>query len=168
MEVWFGTFAMYLVILFCLGLTVLDLGGNLWLMLAATGYAMLENFAHYNETFLLYLLLIFVAGELWEFAIGFLGVKRAKVSWLTVLLIGLGSIVGALLGTLVLPVLGSVVGGAVGAFVTAFTVEYLKNQNQDDALQLAWLAFRAQFLAVLGKLVAGVVMAVMMMYQLIF
>lgn len=166
MEYWLESIVLYLIIIFCLFLTILNLMGNLWLITAAAVYAVYNNFTRFDEMFLFYLFLVFAVGELWEFVVGFLGIKRKNVSWVEVFFIGLGTIFGVIVGTGVMPILGSVVGGSLGACATAFTIEYMKNKSKKDAWHLARLAFKTQLLAALGKITAGVVMACMMVLQL--
>ncbi len=165
MEHWVGNVILYVIIMICLLLTFLGMMGNVWLLVSAVTFAIYEDFNRFNEPFLLYLFLVFAAGELWEFFISFFGIKRKNVSWRAVFMIGIGTIIGVIIGTGILPLFGSVVGGALGAGVTAFAVEYSKNSNKDDAWNLAFLALKTQLLAILGKITAGVVMASMMVLQ---
>lgn len=166
LEQWLGNIAMYLIILACLFLTFIDFCGNFLLLGTAVVYAFLENFRHFDEGFLLTLFVIFALGEFWEFFMSFFGIKKEHVSWLTVFLIGIGTLVGAVFGTMVLPLFGSLVGGAGGAFLVAYVVEYSRTNNGNDAWSLALTAFKMQFLAMLGKIVAGVVMACLMVSRL--
>ena len=165
MEQWFGNIILYLVVMVCLFLTFLSMMGNVWLLGTALVFAFFDHFIRFNEEFLLYLFLVFAAGELWEFFISFFGVKRKNVSWATVIFIGMGTMVGVIAGTAVLPLFGSVIGGVAGSGLTAFTIEYNKNSSKDDAWNLALLAMKTQLLAALGKITAGVVMASMMVLQ---
>ena len=164
-EHWFGNVILYIVVMICLFLTFLSMMGNVWLLGTAVAFAFYDNFMRFNEEFLLYLLLVFAAGELWEFFISFFGIKRKNVSWATVLVIGIGTIVGVIVGTAILPLFGSVAGGVAGSGIMAFTIEYKKNSSKADAWNLALLAMKTQLLAALGKITAGVVMASMMILQ---
>ncbi|MHC1717441.1 MAG: DUF456 domain-containing protein [Acidaminococcaceae bacterium] len=165
MEHWLGNGILYIVVIVCLFLTFLSMMGNVWLLGTAVAFAFYDNFMRFNEEFLLYLFLVFAAGELWEFFISLFGIKRKNVSWATVLVIGIGTIVGVIVGTAILPLFGSVVGGVAGSGIMAFTIEYNKNSNKADAWNLALLAMKTQLLAALGKITAGVVMASMMILQ---
>lgn len=156
---------LYMVILICLLLTFLGMMGNVWLLLSAGFYAVQEDFVKFNEEFLLFLFLVFAAGEIWEFFVSFFGIKRKDVSWFTVFIVGVGALFGVIVGTAVLPLFGSVVGGALGAGIAAFAIEYARNRNRKDAWRLALLALKTQLLAVLGKITAGVIMACMMVLQ---
>ena len=97
---------------------------------------------------------VYVFGELWEFVVSFFGIRRHKLPWSVVGLIGIGTFIGAVLGTGVFPVFGSVLGGAMGSFVMAFVYEYSQTMDCDDAFELAWKAAKLQFIAIVGKVVA--------------
>ena len=165
MENILANILLYMVILICLLLTFLGMMGNVWLLLAAGFYAVQEDFVKFDEEFLLFLFLVFAAGEIWEFFGSFFGIKRKDVSWFTVFIVGVGALFGVIVGTAVLPLFGSVVGGALGAGIAAFAIEYARNRNRKDAWRLALLALKTQLLAVLGKITAGVIMACMMVLQ---
>ena len=166
MEFWVENIIMYGCITVCFLLTIVGMAGNLWMLLLACGYAIFTDFTRFTPQVLLWLVLIFLFGELWEFVVGFFGVKRKNVSWLGVFIIGIGTVIGAVAGTFVLPVLGSLIGGAIGACGAAYLYEYRKSQNQADAKHLAWIAFKAQFLAALSKIISGVAMGLVMISNL--
>ena len=166
MAFWTENIIMYGFIAICFFLTLLGMGGNFWMLLLGCGYAIFTDFERIQPRVLFILALLFFLGELWEFAMGFFGVKRSNVSWCAVFLIGCGTIVGAIAGTMLLPVLGSLIGGALGASGVAYLYEYRKSSNEADAKHLAWLAFKAQFLAAIGKVVAGLAMGILICSQL--
>lgn len=165
MEHIFSNILLYLLVLVCLFFTFLNLMGNVGLLLTGLIFALFDGFTRFNEDFLLYFFIVFAIGELWEFFVSLFGIKRKNISWIMVFFIGIGALLGAIIGTGVFPVLGSVLGGAIGAGLTAYTIEYMKNRSRVDAANLAFLAFKTQLLAVLGKITAGVIMAVMLIIQ---
>lgn len=166
MAFWTENIIMYGLIAVCFFLTIVGMGGNFWMLLLGSGYAIITDFERIQPRILFFLALLFVLGELWEFGMSFLGIKRSNVSWLAVFCIGCGTIAGAIMGTFLLPILGSLAGGAVGAAGVAYLYEYRKSSNKADAKHLAWLAFKAQFLAAVGKLVAGLAMGILLCSQL--
>lgn len=114
------------------------------------------------------MVLIYAVGECWEFCVELFGIKRKKVSWTAVLIIALGGFVGTLLGTMIFPILGSLIGGMAGAFVTAFVYEFVRTGMSADAVQLALAAAKMRFLAIIGKLAAGIALSALLVKQVIF
>lgn len=143
-------------------LTLFDMSGNLILLATGLGIGILGPSALYNEGLLVMLAACYAAGELWEFAINMLGIKKQKVSWFAVLLIGIGGFVGTLMGTAAMPVIGSFLGGLAGAFVTAFVYELLRSSSGAQAWHLAWETAKCRCLALAGKLAAALAMAVLL------
>ena len=148
------------VLVSCLGvvLTIFDLPGNTLMVLATLALAVLTQ-PVLDMPYLGMVLLVYLLGELWEAGMSFFGIKKEKVSWTTVFVIGLGGFAGTAVGTGFFPILGSFIGGCIGAFLAAFGFTYLKNGNQRDALHLAWQAAKVRCLAMLGKMTAGFVLA---------
>lgn len=143
-------------------LTVFDLPGNTLLMMTALGFAFYDEAMYFNGRLLAAMVLIYAIGECWEFCVSLFGIKRRRVSWTAVFLIGVGGLIGTVLGTGVLPVLGSFFGGVAGAYIAAFSYEYLKSGQKKAALALAFEAARVRFLALIGKLAAGILLAVLL------
>ena len=90
------------------------------------------------------------------------------MSWWAVLFIGMGGFAGTLMGTAVFPILGSIIGGVIGASATAFLYELARTGMQRDAAHLAWEAAKMRFLAVLGKICAGIALAALLIEQVFF
>lgn len=155
-----------LLVLVLLLFTALDWAGNFFILILAIAYTLYYNFTNMSLQLLLFLTAIFIVGELWEFFIGVLGIKRENVSWFTILLISIGTFIGAIIGTTILPIVGTVLGSAIFGGGIAFFIEYLKNKNKKDALKLAWITFKAQILARFGKIIAGIVMSVLFLLNL--
>ena len=150
----------------CLFLTILGLGGNTALLLLLVGYAALGGFTVVTLNQLALVAVFYVLGELWDFLISFLGIKKEKVSWATLILIGIASVLGSLLGTLILPIAGSLLGAAGGAFAAAFGAEYFSGANQERAFKVALAAAKNHLWGIIGKLAAGVVMLVIVLRAL--
>lgn len=155
-----------LLILVFLLFTALDWAGNFLILILAVAYTLYYNFTNISLQLLLFLTIIFIVGELWEFFIGILGIKRENVSWLTILFISIGTFIGAIIGTTILPILGTVLGSAIFGGSIAFFIEYLKNKNKKDAFTLAWITFKAQILARFGKIIAGIIMSVLFLLNM--
>lgn len=155
-----------LLILVLILFTALDWAGNFFILLLATAYTIYHNFTNMSLHMLIFLAVIFIVGELWEFFVGVLGIKKHNVSWVTVFLISIGTFIGAIIGTAIFPIIGTVLGSAIFGGGLAFFIEYLKNRNKKDALKLAWITFKAQILARFGKIIAGTAMSVVFLLNL--
>lgn len=147
-------------------MTSLGLPGNTLLLLLFLVFAFLGDFVSVTINMLGIVAFLYLLGEAWELVVGYLGIKKEKVTWLSVIIIGAGSFLGALAGTAVFPILGSVLGAAVGAFITAFLVEYHAGKGHERAVRTAWVAARNHFLGLIGKLAVGITIFIMFIYAL--
>ena len=147
-------------------LTIFDLPGNSLMMLTSVGFAFYDEAKYFDMRLLSAMVLIYVLGEAWEFCVSLFGIKRYKVPWVAVLFIGVGGFFGTLIGTGFFPILGSFVGGVCGAFVTAFIYEYLRSGMRQDAWHLAWETAKMRFLALIGKMCAGIALAILLVKQI--
>jgi len=153
------------IIVSCVGvcLTIFDLPGNTLLLTSIFALAFFVK-PQLNIPYLLMVLIIYLLGEIWEAGMSFLGIKKEKVSWLAVFVIGIGGFAGTLVGTGIFPVLGSFIGGCVGAFLAAFAYTYFSSGDKRNALHIAWQSAKVRFLAMLGKMTAGFALAVCLVY----
>ena len=147
-------------------LTIFDLPGNSLMMLTSLGFAFYDEAMYFDSRLLSAMILIYVLGEGWEFCVSLFGIKRNKVSWFAVFLIGIGGFIGTLIGTGFFPILGSFVGGLIGAFTVAFAYEYLRSGMRQDAWHLAWETAKMRFLALIGKMCAGIALAILLVKQI--
>ena len=120
MEYFLEALAAALIVIVGPLLTLVGLPGKTLMLLAGLGFACFDEAKYFDGRILSALVLIYVFGELWEFVVSFFGIRRHKLPWSVVGLIGIGTFIGAVLGTGVFPVFGSVLGGAMGSFVMAF------------------------------------------------
>lgn len=148
--------------LFFVILTMLGLGGNTWLMLLAAVYAVYNNFVYMNGSVLAWMLILYLIGEAWDFGISFFGIRRAKISYSKIIVIGIGTIIGSFAGTIILPILGSVLGATFGAFAAAYIVEVLSGNDRSNAWRIAYVAASMQVLALGGKVIIGCIMFIML------
>lgn len=149
-------------------LTIFDLPGNSLMLLTGFGFAFYDEALYFNGRLLSAMVLIYAFGECWEFCVSLFGIKKEKVSWLAVFLIGLGGFFGTIIGTGAFPILGSFIGGLVGAFVVAFAYEYMRSGVGSNAWNLAVKAAGMRFLALIGKLAAGFALAILLIKMVIF
>lgn len=149
-------------------LTIFDLPGNTLVLLTGLGFAFFNENIYFSGRLLSAMILIYAIGEAWEFCVSLFGIKRQKVSWAAVFIIGAGGFVGTLLGTAALPILGSIVGGMAGTACMAFVYELARTGIRSDALHLAWEAAKMRFFALIGKLAAGIALAALLLKQVFF
>ncbi len=160
--------SIFLTILACcfLVITLVGFAGNGLILLMALLYGISTNFATVTGQVLLWMFLVFVLGEIWEFVVGFLGIKREKVPTFTVLMIACGTIMGSIIGTLIMPLLGSLLGASIGAFCFAFVFERARGETQHRSWYIACMAASLQLLALLGKIIAGCIILIMFILNL--
>lgn len=149
-------------------LTIFDLPGNTLLLVTGLGFAFFNENMYFSGRLLSAMILIYALGEAWEFCVSLFGIKKQKVSWLAVFIIGAGGFIGTVLGTALLPILGSIIGGMMGAAAMAFMYELARTGVRSDALRLAWEAAKMRFLALIGKLAAGIALAALLVKQVFF
>ena len=121
-------------------LTLLDLPGNTIMLAAGIGYAFFDEARYFDGRLLSALVLVYAFGEIWEFIVSFFGIRRHKVSWGAVFLIG--------------------------SYIVAFGYEFMRTRNKENAFALAWKAAQTQFVAMLGKIVASFAMALLLFKQI--
>lgn len=143
-------------------LTIFDLPGNTLMLLTGLGMVFLYDNLNPDLNYLLAMVIVYLVGECWEFFVGLFGIRREKVSWFVVFCIGVGGFVGTVFGTGLFPILGSFAGGVIGAFIAAFLYEYIHSGTSKNAFHIAWAAAKMRCFALLGKLVACMVLAVML------
>ena len=149
-------------------LTIFDMPGNTLILFTSLGFAFFDENLFFNGKILSAMILIYLLGECWEFCVELFGIKKEKVSWSAVFLIGLGGFVGTVLGTAVFPVFGSIIVGMIGAFVVAFIYELAHTGISSKAFHLAWQAAKMRFLALIGKMAAGIALAALLVKQVMF
>lgn len=154
--------------LLCPILTIFDMPGNSILLLAALGFAFFDEQLYFSARVLSAMVLIYALGEAWEFCVSLFGIKKEKVSWLAVFLIGGGGFLGTLAGTAFFPILGSIIGGMLGAGLAAYAYELARTGLRENALRLAWETAKMRFLALLGKVCAGIALAALLVKLVCF
>lgn len=142
-------------------LTIFDLPGNTFLLISNFVLAFFTE-RNVELPYLMLVTMVYLIGEIWESGMSFFGIKKEKVSWGAVFIIGLGGFVGTVIGTGFFPVLGSFIGGCIGAYLAALLFTFLDCGSKEQAFHIAWQAAKVRFLAMLGKMTAGFVLAVLL------
>jgi len=144
-----------------IGLLLIPLGlPGLWvILLGILGYGWLTDFRTLSAGFLLLMVGLALAAEVFEAWVGFRFAQRyggsSRAGW--------GALVGGLVGAVVgvpVPIIGSVVGGFVGAFVGAAVFEYTRVRRLEGSAKAGWGAVLGRAAAAAGKMAVGVVMVV--------
>ena len=149
-------------------LAFFSLGGNTLLVLLGLGFSFFDGERFFDARLITALILVYALGELWEFAVSFFGIKTERVPWWGVFLIGCGTLTGGLLGTMYLSVFGSLLGAAAGSFLMAYAYEYHRTRDAKNCSVLAWQAAKMQCIAMLGKWVAAIVLAILVAKMIFF
>lgn len=115
-----------------------------------------------------------LVGEVLEFAAGAVGARRAGASRRTTLYAIGGSFVGALVGAVVgipIPVIGSLIAavlfGAVGATGGAMYGEWSSGKSWKESWPIGHAAFWGRLLGTLGKLLAGCVILLIILFAVL-
>ena len=137
---WLEDILALFIILLAILLTIFNLPGNTLLLLGYLGYILVDEPRYLNMQTVLLMVLLYALGEIWDFCISYLGIKREHISWLAVTFIGSGTLIGTCVGTMFLPVLGSVIGGAAGDSSYNAQLAGVIGQNavENNALETAW------------------------------
>ena len=146
--------------------TIVGLAGNGLILVLAIVYAISTDFSTLTGNTLLWLFIMFILGEIWEFGVSFLGIKKEQVSTFTVFFIACGTIIGSLVGTLFMPLVGSLLGASIGAFCFAFIIERLRGETRYRSWYIACVAASMQLLAAFGKIIVGCIMLIMFIVNL--
>jgi uncharacterized protein len=151
----------------CLGLIPIGLPG-LWLMIALAIAAELAAWLHFGWTLLVVCLAIAVVAEIAESAAGAAGAKAGGATRRGMVGAFLGGIVGAIFFTplIPIPIVGTIAGGLLGSFAGAWIGEASaeRQRNPEEKLRAALGAAAGKLAGTFGKLAAGVVVWVLLVY----
>lgn len=164
------TFWLNILLLFCsfLGviLTLINLPGNTLIFFTALSYGFYQDFSGITYRLLLFLLVLWLTGELAEFFTGALAAKNAKASKSTIKAAVIGAVLGGLLGTAVVPLIGSLIGTVAGVFAASYLAEFSQTSDAKKSKLVALHAIKGQIFGTMIKLIIAVVMTITMIYNL--
>lgn len=140
-----------LILLSCIGMTLVGLPGNVVLFLTVLSYAFYDDFVHIGWQALAIVLGSILLGELVETLMGAIWAKREKASRVAVGAAVIGTILGGIAGTMLVPVLGSIVGAFLGGFLGSYIAEYRVTSDKGQAWRVAKSVFKGQLLGVVVK-----------------
>ncbi|MGI6092884.1 MAG: DUF456 domain-containing protein [Veillonellaceae bacterium] len=149
-----------------IGLTLINLPGNIVILLLALGYAVYDGFIHITFQTLFIVFTLFIAGEVVEFIAGAVGAKKEKASSRAMLAAVVGAIIGGIIGTGLLPVIGSVLGAITGAYGASYIAEYSKAGNAEHARRVGISVMKGQAVGMIFKIVMAVGMVALIVLEM--
>lgn len=156
-----------LVLFSLLWLNLISLPGN-WLMLGVLALVVwLWPNGPLDWTFVGYMGLLAVLGEVIEFAAQIIGGKRGGASGPGNVGGIVGSIAGAILGAPFGLGLGSIIGALAGAWIGCFAIERMRQESNKKAAEAAWGAFWGRSLGLVGKAATGAAIIVISVAKII-
>ena len=156
-----GQIIFWLVMVASVLIIPLGIPGTFIIVANALLYAWLTGFAELTWGLLGWLLLIALAVEGLEFALGVAAAGKFGGSRLAMAGAVLGGFFGAIWATPMVPVVGTLLGAFAGAFVGASAFEYFKSRDLDKSLRVGFGAFLGAVGGKLTKVAAAIAMVVM-------
>lgn len=139
---------------------VFGLPGNFIILADSVLYGWYGGFREITLKVIMVLILLAILGEIIEFALGVLGVKKHRGSKVAIGGSIAGGIVGAICGAPFLFGIGSIAGAFLGAFAGAFLVEFFRGKGLDQAMESGRGAFFGRVGGTITKGAIGVVMII--------
>jgi len=158
--VYFWSTLLVLINAFWLLLVAFGLPGN-WLVVIST--CLFAWWRWDDKVFSIYTLIAIVvlaiAGELFEFFGGMRGAKKAGASWLGSIAALFGALTGAVIGTIFIPIplLGTLLGACIGAGFGAWAMELLCGKKLEGSARYAVGAGLGELLGITGKFAVGII-----------
>ncbi|MFQ5867540.1 MAG: DUF456 family protein [bacterium] len=143
------------------------LPGTFIIVADALIYGLINRFQKITIWFLLLLLGMAVAGEIFEFFSNIFGAKHYGATRLGLIGAFLGGIGGIFVGNSLLPFLGPLLGGLIGAFAGAFLFELLGKEGPKKAITAGIGAFLGRVAAVSVKVFITIIMVVLIVTKVL-
>jgi len=140
--------------------------GTLIILIGAILYAFLTNFSILTIKSLIILLILYLCGELLEYALVIIGAKRLGASNSAVIGALIGAVVGAVVGASFLGI-GLILGTFLGIFFGAFMVEMLIQKDLVKSLKAGSGGVIGRIGSILGKLVIAGIMLIIIISRII-
>ncbi|MFN0138289.1 MAG: DUF456 domain-containing protein [Phycisphaerae bacterium] len=160
-----------------LGLLVLGLPGTWLIAFTTVGVAWWrwDSALPWDQQFiaapaLIALVALAVVGEIWEFAAGIAGARKAGASGWGSLGALVGAIIGGIAGTFMIPipVIGSLAGACGGAAAGAWLLEFASGRTHDEAVRSGVGAGIGRVKGTLAKLAVGAAMWVLALVAVVW
>jgi len=130
-------------------------------------YALVTRFQKITVWFLILLLGLAVAGEIFEFFSNIFGAKHYGASRLGLIGAFLGGIAGIFIGNYLFPVIGPLFGGLAGSFLGAFLFELFRKEAPRRAITAGLGAFLGRLAAISVKVFITIIMAILILTKIL-
>lgn len=140
--------------------------GNLIIFIGCLVFALLTGFSVITLRFLIFLLVLYLLGELFEFLFTIIVAKRFGASNKAIIGALVGGIVGAILGTALLGV-GVILGSLFGIFFGAFLIELMSKRDVRKSMKTGAGGVMGRIVSVGAKLLIGLIMIALVAYRII-
>jgi uncharacterized protein YqgC (DUF456 family) len=150
-----------------IGLTMLNLPGNLLIFFTALGYSFFDGSIYLSYQYLIILFGMYILGEVVEFFAGAWGAQQGKASKKATAAAFIGAMAGGVLGTILLPVVGSILGMLAGAFLFSYAAEYTETRNPDKAKKVGISVAKGQLIGFVFKIVTAIGMNLLILSRII-
>ncbi len=140
-------------------LAAFQLPGAWLILLAAAGYDWYFGWQRFGWEWLLPLVLVAAAAEVFEFMAGALVARHGGASRRASIAALVGGVLGMFFLAIPLPVVGVIVGGLIGCFAGALLAELSLNKDVLTGTRVGLFAVVGRLIGTIGKTAAAVVIA---------
>jgi len=145
----------------------LGLPGTFIILADALIYGLVTRFQKVTVWFLILLLGLAVAGEIFEFFSNILGAKHYGASRLGLIGSFLGGLIGIFVGNYLFPVVGPLLGGLAGGFLGAFLFELFRKEGAKRAITAGLGAFLGRVAAIAVKVLITIIMVILILTKIL-
>jgi len=142
------------------------LPGTFIILADALIYGLVTRFQKITVWFLILLLGLAVAGEIFEFFSNIFGAKHYGASRLGLIGAFLGGLIGIFLGNYLFPVIGPLLGGLAGGFLGAFLFELFRKEGPRRAITAGLGAFLGRVAAIAAKVFITIIMTILILSKI--
>ncbi len=153
---WIALIIFVILALAGISLTIVGIGGTFIIVAGALFYDLISWSLTISLNTLLWIAGLAILGEVLEWIITFLGMKKGGVSRYGLM----GTIVGAIIGGILLsvvPIIGTIIGVIIGAVIGAFVMELYHTGKAGKAWKAAKTALLGRALVSLSKFLIAII-----------
>jgi len=153
---WIALGVFILFALIGIGLTIVGIGGTFLILIGALLYNLVTWSMTISLNTLLWIAGLAILGELLEWIVTFVGMKKSGVSGYALA----GTILGAIIGGMalsIIPIIGTIIGLIAGAIIGAFALEFYHTGHAQKAWKAAKAALAGRALVSLSKFTIAII-----------